>query len=473
MRDRLNSDAFERLRALDPAARPESPEDQGELRAAVRRRAIEIGERPSQPAFDRRRRRIGLRVAAALVAAVATAGLAILLLGGGSIGPGPESAFAGSAVRVAEGNPRLLIGAPGWSVSYAGEFEPDQGQIDFRDGGGPGQLSVDWGPAEYYSDPLEQPGVEPDQWYRSQAGCASTKRSPNGDIEITTGEAVECRVYTRVRAVTALDAPAAVEETRIVEPDGTSTNSFRVALPPSGSVYASISAQGISPERFGEILDSLYSADVETWLAALPAKTVRPLERPQVIDEMLAGVPVPNSVNIEEIKDESAALSRYDLGAEVTGAVACGWLDQWADATRNGDEAMAQSATEAMATARQWTILEEMAPQGGWSQVIWEYAADMRHDDRQALLGSGGTEQLPDGRVYELGPSYATGLGCDSEQRTLRSEESRRTKGSRAPARIRLPNAVPVRSPAADMKTELPPTGKDYPLVMGVSGNGG
>lgn len=43
----------------------------------------------------------------------------------------------------------------------------------------------------------------------------------------------------------------------------------------------------------------------------------------------------------------------------------------------------------------------------------------MKADDRKALLGSAGTETGPDGSVYELSPGYATGLGCESETRTL------------------------------------------------------
>lgn len=43
----------------------------------------------------------------------------------------------------------------------------------------------------------------------------------------------------------------------------------------------------------------------------------------------------------------------------------------------------------------------------------------MRRDDRERLLGSSGTETLPDGRVYRLRPGYASGLGCASERRIL------------------------------------------------------
>jgi hypothetical protein len=175
-------------------------------------------------------------------------------------------------------------------------------------------------------------------------------------------------------------------------------------------------------EQFLTVVDSIYSADVDTWLAALPPEVVRPVEDRAAVDSMLDGLPIPGSVDVGQVRSLSLALSRYQLGAKVTGAVACGWLDQWAAAVKDGDGASAREAIDAMATSHDWPILREMEDQGGWSQVVWEYAREMENDNRGALLGMAGTETTPDGRVYELRPAYATGLGCDSEQRTLRDD---------------------------------------------------
>ena len=171
---------------------------------------------------------------------------------------------------------------------------------------------------------------------------------------------------------------------------------------------------------FLEIVGSLHSTDVETWLAALPPEIVRPVDNAATVDRMLEGIPIPDSVDPDQLRSLDLALTRYQLGAKVTGAVGCGWLDQWAAAIRTGDDASAQQAIDAMATSRDWAILREMEDQGGWSQVVWEYAREMANDNRGALLGVAGTETTPDGRVYEISPSYATGLGCDSMRRTLR-----------------------------------------------------
>lgn len=66
------------------------------------------------------------------------------------------------------------------------------------------------------------------------------------------------------------------------------------------------------------------------------------------------------------------------LGAAVTGTVACTWLKRWSDARRRGDEAGVRQAIPAMATAKDWSILDEMARSGACPQVLYGYASAMR-----------------------------------------------------------------------------------------------
>lgn len=457
MRDRVKPNPIERLRGLDPILGEDPADVDPDKREASRERAVAIGSAAvSEPGRDATRPRFavfGLAVAAAASVAV---GL-VLTLGGDSVGSGPQPAFAQSAVRVAEGNPRLLVGEPGWAVSYAGEFEPDQGYTEFRSDADPGRLTIGWSPAEYYYDPLAQYGDKPGQWYRSVIGCV-----PEGDAT----PVVDCRIYSRTEEIDVLGSSTAIEETRIVDPSGEATSSFSVSLAPTGPVYVQIDGRNLPRERFLDALGSLEAVDVDTWLEALPASVVRPLDRPEVVDEMLEAVPVPPSVDVEQLKSEFAALSRYNLGAAVSGAVACGWLDQWIAATGGDpDPAAAREAEAALASARQWPILRELAPKGGWSQTVWEYAGQVRRGERKELLGSAGTEALPDGRVYELGPSYATGLGCDSERRTLRETSKKPGDASaNTPPRSIDTRSVPVRSPNVDLRRELPDSGKSYPV---------
>lgn len=420
-------DPIEILRDANPVSAEElraamSPDDH----LAARERAVEAGETGhdvvGEPralrskharlrgGWPRRGLSVGVGVALACAAIVG----AVVVLGGSSVGPGEQRAFAAGAVEVAEANPRILVGAPGWSVTRADEFEPDQGSMEFS--GGEHKLTLDWTrlPSDYPEPNFSGPEAylpELDQWYRIPIGCAGA----NGPID--------CKVFERNTEISLLGSTAILAEHQTIHP-GRRSNSFTVRLAPQGRTYLTISASSISRARFLEVLDSLYATDVETWLAALPPRIVQPLERPEVVDQMLHDVPVPASVDVEELKTEASAASRYHLGAAITGAVACGWLDQWAGALDSGDTAAVEESVEAMSTSRSWAILEEMEGQGGWSQTIWEYAEEMRREDREALLGAAGTETLPDGRVYELRPAYATGMGCDSERRILRDERA-------------------------------------------------
>lgn len=401
-------------------------------------------ERETAPASERTRgepapassRRKPLWAIAATISAVVIAVLVATSLIDAGPGRGPSPAFAREAIKVAEGNPRLLVGSEGWAIDYAAEFEVDQGSIDFVNGGE--SLSINWADPRYYYEE-NATDAELGQWSESNTKVSCSAPIEKGDRgqdgekveqvgvivteegERTPLQVVDCETRSRVSELTFLDQRVLVREDEQRIPGEPPTSSFSLQLPPSDGIYVSISGSGMSAERFYDVLSSVYSTDVETWLAALPAEVVRPTDRPQVVEEMLEGLPLHAKVDVEALKGEAGALDRYHLGAKVSGAVACAWLDQWAAAVRSDDTASAAEATEAMSGSREWPILLEMKDQGGWSQVIWEYAAEMAADDRRALLGTAGTETIDD-KTYELGPSYATGIGCDSEQRILRKE---------------------------------------------------
>jgi hypothetical protein len=449
MRKRVGRDAMEALSEADPAAGETG--DAGR-REHTRARAVALGAGGSGNS-PRPRRRLPVLALVAGATAVCAGVLALILSGGVSPAPAPEEAFAQSAVEVADGNPRLLIDDPAWEISYVGEFEPDNGYLDYKQEGDDGRLSIGWQAAEYYSDALADGDFEEGQWYRGEIGCVLTSETEKqkGVIAVSGDDYVECRTYDRTERIEFLGSEATLHESRMVEPDGNTSTHFTVNAPPSGDVYVQIDAIGFDLDREGflAVLDSIEAVDVETWLGALPDNVVRPLERPEVVDEMLEGIPVPDSVDVEALRTEFAALRRYNLGAAVSGEVACAWLDQWVAATgEDPDSAAAKEAEEALATSREWPILEEMAPQGGWSQVIWEYSENVERGQRGELTDSSGTETMPDGSVYELGPSYATGLGCDSEERTLREVIEDEPK----PARW-LENKE-VDSPEADLRED-------------------
>lgn len=318
-----------------------------------------------------------LLVPIGVVSCIAVVGI-LLLIGTGSGGSGgAEPAFAESAVRVAEANSRLLVGEPGWSVVRADQFEPDSGEVAFSDG--TSYLQITWYPAKYY-----------DRYRRDRA------REPGPDIPVQ---------------VLGLEG--------LMIQYGQTTD-FATMLPPSGPTFVEIRGDLGSEEAYREILDSLEQADVDTWLSAMPASVVQPTEREEIVDSMLEGVPVPPGFDLEEISSGETVSDRYQLGARVTGAVSCEWLDRYVAAERAGDQETADASVEAMSTSRDWPILQEMESQGGWSQVVWEISEELSAGELNT--GVAGTETYPGGKVFEFGPAYATALGCDSEYHRPRTD---------------------------------------------------
>jgi hypothetical protein len=96
--------------------------------------------------------------------------------------------------------------------------------------------------------------------------------------------------------------------------------------------------------------------------------------RSEVVDALLAGVPLPDGFEVEALKNVGGVNGRYQEIAHVSGAVVCGWLDVWFDAEESADAATAQVAADALATSTSRSMLVGIEAQGGWSGAIWETA---------------------------------------------------------------------------------------------------
>lgn len=151
--------------------------------------------------------------------------------------------------------------------------------------------------------------------------------------------------------------------------------------------------------EFAGVLAALTEVDVDRWLSAMPASVVRPDVRDDMVAEMLQGVPLPPGFDAGKLGSDGVA-DRYTLGAQVMGAVSCGWIESWFDATASGDAATAEAAVAAMGTSRDWAILHEMQAEGDYSVVVWGYA--------DAIAGHSTGEEYS---VADDG--YSQGLGCN------------------------------------------------------------
>jgi hypothetical protein len=148
---------------------------------------------------------------------------------------------------------------------------------------------------------------------------------------------------------------------------------------------------------FIDLLGSLRIVKESAWLDALPPSTVRPADRSSVVLSMLNGVSMPPGFDPGTIKGSGLVKDRYQLGAAVAGTVACTWFQRWSVARATGDADGVREAIGAMATAKSWPILLEMAESGAYPDVLQRYA-----------------EAMPSGHWHgrPLEGDVNTGLGC-------------------------------------------------------------
>lgn len=337
------------------------------IREALRRHAATHRVNPVlEPSALRKARlsRLGVVFGGAAVAAA-------LVFGGGAVvravdDGGRSSMAAGPAAAtpapedpgpLPEGVPFLLVADEGWRMTRVDQYEPDSGEMTFTTDGR--EIELFWRPADTHESYVGD----------REAGAADS-------WEITmTGEEGVLFQYEGTTDFTAMWLY-----------DG---RSFELR-----GVFDTV-------EDFRAVAATVQTVDGDDWVAALPDDAVTPGERPSVVDSMLADIPVPAAVPVKQLRNARTVSDRYQVGAEVTGAVACAWIDQWVEAREDGDAPAEREATDAMKTSRRWAVLLEMNEAGDFPEVVWDYADAMAGDGR--VMGGG---------PRTLEEDYAGGLGC-------------------------------------------------------------
>jgi hypothetical protein len=282
----------------------------------------------SHPVVPLRRRR---RTHRAAMAAIAIAAASVLVVGGASLlRNSGSSAYAAEAVRVAEANERLLVTLPGWKVIRADEFTVTKGEMTFSDG--VHELGLFWYDTKDY------------QYYLDDR-ADQTKQVP---------------AIVRGRKAVTFVHEGSTDLTTIVEPLGANFLEIRGDLE--------------SAQAYQDVMSALVPVSVDTWLAALPASVVKPGDRSAVVQAVLQGIPLPAGFDPVSLKTKAAVSDRYQLGAQVMSAVACGWFDQWFTAMDSGDNAGTLAAQNALRSLPTWPISREMQPQGDTGMVILSLA---------------------------------------------------------------------------------------------------
>lgn len=367
MRDELDSlvERIARVSDTDAAALP--------LRAAETDLMEEIMSTPlleSLPGTEPPRRRRGARrlVALAGAAAVVTAGVLVA-----QSGDDEQTAWAAELLEVAESAPRLMVDEPGWGVVRAYEFSVESGEVTFGDG--TDELELTWLPGDQYGSLL-----------------ADRRESIDHEDEVV----------------------VAGHEAALIQYSGEGPI-FTTIWQQNGYAMEARGNTFDDQESYEAVLASLTETDVDTWLSAMPETVVKPDEQASVVAEMLEGIPTPAGFDPATLQLDGVA-DRYHVGATVAGEVACAWIRQWGTATQTGDTAAADEAVAAMATSREWPVLQEIDQQGAYSETVWEYAdmlanggVDPEAKDPDQLI----TDEVAVDDDGTTVPAYQMGLGCD------------------------------------------------------------
>jgi hypothetical protein len=311
---------------------------------------------------------IARRVAAVGVAAAIVFG--VTTFGDPAEGPARGGGVVWSAelVRFAEASPRLLITQEGWVVTRADERTRDEGEMTFVNGGD--RLDLHWRPRDTHDRYLQDRKHE---------------AAHSWDISIDARKGLLMQYDHTSPGVLSLTAMWLGEQH---------------SLELRGDSFDSV-------DEYRAVAATLQTVDVDTWLSAMPDSVIKPNGRAIAVDEMLKDIPVPDSVDVAELKSRGVVSDRYQLGAQVTGAVACGWIDQWVEAKAASDLEREQQAVNAMRGSHDWAILLEMEKQGEWSEVLWQYADGMVADNSAVFADDTAT----DGPIS----GYEAGLGCTNK----------------------------------------------------------
>ena len=321
--------------------------------------------------------------AAAIIATGAAAGF------NGSFGGGPSTAWSAEAVQFAKASPRFLISGQDYVVTRADQ-SGGTGEMTFAPRSPSGTKAIIDVARDEDGDRLGEilaprPEIQV-RWsdaslYASQIAGLGAEESDLTDLGTTDALGRPVRWFTyagtnRFRAVW-------VHDDRMIEVDGIAADR----------------------DAFAAILDRLILVDVDTWLRAMPDSVVKPAVLKESIETMLADIPLPPDWTNTAVQDSvGTARDRYQLGAAVTGSVACGWIAEWADARKSANPVRMKAAAAAMNSSRSWQILREMDAEGAYPEVIWDYADVM--NGRRDAAASG--QKLAKG---ELG-DYRSALGC-------------------------------------------------------------
>jgi hypothetical protein len=274
----------------------------------------------------RRRWTRGL-AAAGLAGALTVTGAVLaprLLLDETPFQPAMSFAYDGTP-RSAEAH-RLVLDAPGWTVpgfdgsvtdaAHIGgvDYEPEPSGSEQH----PPRLGIGWGDRSTYQEALRFTGS-----------------FDTGDDGVT-----ELPIEVLGQEATYWSHPG--------------KNAFRVVLPLAAGHYQVITGTGMSKAQFEKLLTQLRWVGQAGFDSALPDRYLAAPERSATIEQLLTGVPLPQSYDEDRLT--SLQPNRYHLALDLARGAACVWRDEWRAARESGDQERATHAEDVLQQAGDWPM---------------------------------------------------------------------------------------------------------------------
>lgn len=303
----------------------------------------------TEPAPVRRHRRV-LPVLAAAAAVLAVVG-GVAWLG---LQRDQQAAPVPVADRPAGAGELAVLSAPGWSVTYVTDDPKHGGELDYEFARDDRTLEIMWRPASLYDSYV----------------------ADRNDL----GTPAEVDVLGKTSLLWAYGK-----------------RDHTVIRPVEGRFSLEVRGSGMDETAFRAVLAELELVGHDQLQQHLPDEAILDDERAAAIDEALTGIPLPSSLPRADIL--STGLTRYEVVADVTGAVTCAWIDQYEAALAAADTSSAAAAQQALGSAHNWPALKQIADEGGWSDAIWQYAD---------LVVAG----APTARDREILDGRFDGIGC-------------------------------------------------------------
>ena len=304
--------------------------------------------------------RIVLIAAAVLLATLI---VSLVLTRGAEDGQRVDTIDGPTTTTAAPRPPHVLVTAPGWTVTTV-SGDDASGEMSLVNGDQ--SVGLDWAPVEGYEDYV-----------------------------------VDRRKDASDESTIIVDGHEGVLFTNDLYAFGAPGHGFDALWPAGDHWFGMRGGPFASADEFRALASTVVPVDQESWLAAMPDEAVLPNERQAVVDETMADIPPPPTLDLTSITDSPAVTDLAQVQIEVVEAVACGWIDQWVEGRRNGDAPATSVAVEAMSSSASWAVLEGETPSVGDMNVltVQEYADAMRSDSA-----------LPTGQTIE--ESYEADFEC-------------------------------------------------------------